>query len=57
MGYNLPQGSSRKSESSNDRGFVSLPIIHAPHTGSIVKRDSEVQLFNISTVSYLVERK
>ena len=60
----IPRGSAiqaarvgERAEHGGARGFVSLPIVRAARQRSISKRDSDVELFNISTVSYLVERK
>lgn len=36
---------------------MSFPITHKSSVAPVVKRDGDVPLFNISTTSYLVERK
>lgn len=62
--HSIPRGSASQAASVSERagngdarGFVSLPIVRAARQRSISKRDSDVELFNISSVSYLVERK
>ncbi|KAK0628544.1 aspartic peptidase domain-containing protein [Bombardia bombarda] len=47
-----------RSSSESNPGFLSFPIEHARHVRSIstiAKRDADVQLFNVSSVSYLIQ--
>lgn len=49
--------STEPQQSAVDFGFISFPIHHSLTTKTIQRRDVDAPLFNVSTVSYLIELK
>lgn len=49
------QVSTSSQPSTSDPGFVSFPIYHRSVSKPILKRNTDVTIYNISSVSYLIQ--
>lgn len=49
------QVSTESQPPTTDPGFLSFPIYHRPVSKPILKRNTDVTIYNISSVSYLVQ--